>query len=46
MENRMIVDKNTKKVMLGNVEIKRIMSGGGTVGKATLLEKVWIKIQL
>lgn len=41
MEKKMIVDKSTKRVMLGNVEIKRIMSeGGGTVGKATLLEKV------
>ncbi len=25
----MLIDKNTKRVMLGNVEIKRIMSGGG-----------------
>lgn len=41
MENRMIVYKNTKNVILENVEIKRIMSeGGGTVGKVTLLEKV------
>ena len=25
----MVIDKNTKQVMLGNTEIKRIMSGGG-----------------
>lgn len=25
----MIIDKNTKQVMLGNAEIKRVMSGGG-----------------
>lgn len=29
----MKIDKNTKQAMLGDVEIKRIMSeGGGTVG--------------
>lgn len=33
----MLVDKNTKQVMLGNVEIKRIMSGGGySVGERNL----------
>lgn len=30
----MLVDKNTKKVMLENIEIKRIMSEGGAVGGA------------
>lgn len=35
----MLIDKNTKKVMLGNVEFKRIMSeGGGTVGKNKFAE--------
>lgn len=29
----MLIDKNIKEVRLGNVEIKRIMSGGGTLGK-------------
>lgn len=29
----MLIDKNTKEVRLGNVEIKRIMSGGGYCGK-------------
>lgn len=30
----MLIDKNIKRVMLENVEIKRIMSeGGGTLGK-------------
>lgn len=31
----MIIDKNTKQVMLENAEIKRIMSGGGYFGKQT-----------
>lgn len=25
----MLIDKNTKQIMFGNVEIKRILSGGG-----------------
>ena len=29
----MLIDKNTKQVMLGNTEIKRIMSEGGYCGK-------------
>lgn len=29
----MLINKNTKQVMLGNVEIKRIMSGGGNMAK-------------
>ena len=31
----MLIDKKTKRVMLGNVEIKRIMSEGGCCGKQT-----------
>lgn len=30
----MLIDKNTKRVMLGNVEIKRIMSEGGVLWEA------------
>lgn len=38
----MKIDKNTKQVMLGNVEIKRIMSeGGGTVEKE--ITRTWTK---
>lgn len=29
----MLIDKNTKKVILENVEIKRIISRGGCYGK-------------
>lgn len=33
MENTMIVDKNTKQVMLENTEIRRIMSEGGIMAR-------------
>lgn len=39
MENRMIVYKNTKNVILENVEIKRIMSEGGYCGKSYIIGK-------
>lgn len=36
----MLIDKNIKQVMLGNVEIKRIMSGGGILWQ----KEIWHQI--
>lgn len=34
----MLIDKNTKQVMLENTEIKRIMSEGGYFGKKSITQ--------